>query len=73
MSAALIAATHAVCPIELEEYSIDGVTDMLKTIFGIRQRYNPKLELAGIVRNRSLVPTPETVANLHGFGVFTDF
>lgn len=52
MSAALIAATRVVCPIELEEYSIDGVTDMLKTIFGIRQRYNPKLELAGIVLNR---------------------
>jgi len=52
MSAALIAATHVVCPIELEEYSINGVADMLKTIFGIRQRYNPRLELAGIVLNR---------------------
>jgi chromosome partitioning protein len=52
MSAALIAATDVVCPIELEEYSIDGVTDMLKTIFGVRQRYNPRLELAGIVINR---------------------
>ncbi|MBS0343179.1 MAG: ParA family protein [Proteobacteria bacterium] len=52
MSAALIAATRAVCPIELEEYSMDGVVDMLKTIFGIRQRYNPRLELAGIVLNR---------------------
>ncbi len=52
MSAALIAATRVVCPIELEEYSIDGVTDMLKTVFGVRQRYNPRLELAGIVLNR---------------------
>lgn len=52
MSAALIAAAAVVCPIELEEYSIDGVTDMLKTIFGVRQRYNPKLQLAGIVLNR---------------------
>jgi chromosome partitioning protein len=52
MSAALIAATRVVCPIELEEYSIDGVTDMLKTIFGVRQRYNAKLKLAGIVLNR---------------------
>jgi chromosome partitioning protein len=48
----LIAATAVVCPIELEEYSIDGVTDMLKTIFGVRQRYNPRLQLAGIVLNR---------------------
>ena len=52
MSAALIAATAVVCPIELEEYSIDGVTEMLKTIFGVRQRYNPRLQLAGIVLNR---------------------
>lgn len=52
MSAALIAGDRVVCPIELEEYSIDGVTDMLKTVFGVRQRYNPGLELAGIVLNR---------------------
>ena len=52
MSAALMSATAAVCPIELEEYSIDGLTDMLKTIFGVRQRYNPQLELAGVVLNR---------------------
>ena len=52
MSAALIAATHVVCPIELEEYSIDGVTDMLKTVFGVRRRYNPGLRLAGLVANR---------------------
>ncbi|KWT71759.1 MULTISPECIES: ParA family protein [unclassified Variovorax] len=52
MSSALIAATAVVCPIELEEYSIDGVTDMLKTIFGVRQRYNPGLQLAGLVLNR---------------------
>ena len=52
MSAALIAATAVACPIELEEYSIDGVSDMLKTIFGVRRRYNPQLRLAGIVLNR---------------------
>ncbi|MDM0030430.1 ParA family protein [Variovorax saccharolyticus] len=52
MSAALIAATHVVCPIELEEYSVDGVTDMLKTVFGVRRRYNPGLRLAGLVANR---------------------
>lgn len=52
MSAALIAADAVVCPIELEEYSIDGVTDMLKTIFGVQKRYNPRLRLAGIVANR---------------------
>lgn len=52
MSAALIAADHVVCPIELEEYSVDGVTDMLRTVFGVRQKYNPKLRLLGILANR---------------------
>jgi chromosome partitioning protein len=52
MSAALIAADFVACPIELEEYSIDGVTDMLRTVFGVRQKYNPRLRLLGIVPNR---------------------
>src|SRR5439155_4070058 len=52
MSAALIAAHYVACPIELEEYSIDGVTDMLKTVFGVRQKYNPRLRLLGIIANR---------------------
>jgi chromosome partitioning protein len=52
MSAALIAADYVACPIELEEYSVDGVTDMLKTVFGVRQKYNPHLKLLGIVANR---------------------
>jgi len=52
MSAALIAADHVACPIELEEYSVDGVTDMLRTVFGVRQKYNPRLQLLGIVANR---------------------
>jgi chromosome partitioning protein len=52
MSAALIAASRVVCPIELEEYSIGGVTDMLRTIFGVQKRYNPELRLACIVANR---------------------
>lgn len=52
MSAALMAATDVVCPIELEAYSVDCVTDMLKTVFGIRRRYNPELRLAGLIVNR---------------------
>ena len=52
MSAALMAGDAVACPIELEEYSIDGVADMLRTIFGVRRRYNPRLRLAAIVLNR---------------------
>src|SRR5687767_4526588 len=66
MSAALIAADHVACPIELEEYSIDGVTDMLKTVFGVRQKYNPCLQLLGIIANRFNPHSPrqkEALAN----------
>lgn len=52
MSAALMAGDAVACPIELEEYSIDGVADMLRTILGVRRRYNPQLRLAAIVLNR---------------------
>ncbi|RZL85517.1 MAG: ParA family protein [Variovorax sp.] len=65
MSAALIAADFVVCPIELEEYSIDGVTDMLKTIFGVQKRYNPRLHLAGIVANRFNPHSVRQKAALH--------
>lgn len=58
MSAALMAADFACCPIELEEYSIDGVTDMLKTIIGVRQKYNPKLKMLGIIANRFNAHSP---------------
>lgn len=67
MSAALIAADHVACPIELEEYSIDGVTDMLKTVFGVRKKYNPSLQLLGIIANRFNPHSPrqkEALANL---------
>ena len=72
MTAALMAATAVACPIELEEYSIDGVTDMLKTVFGIKHRYNAQLRLAGIVLNRfnahssrQKAAMQELVANFH--------
>ena len=52
MVAALIVADYAVCPIELEEYSIDGVTAMIKTVVGVRQRYNPRLKFLGLLANR---------------------
>lgn len=52
MSAALIAGDYVLCPIELEEYSIEGLTAMLKAIFGIRQKYNPQLKFLGVLANR---------------------
>lgn len=52
MTAALIAANFVLCPIELESYSIQGITRMLQTIFGVRERYNPGLVFLGMLPNR---------------------
>ncbi len=64
MSAALMAAQFVCCPIELEEYSLDGVTDMLKTILGVQQRYNPGLQLLGLLANRFNAHSPRQKAAL---------
>jgi len=50
--AALAAADFVVSPIELETYSIHGITAMLQTVFGVRQRYNPTLRFLGMLPNR---------------------
>lgn len=52
MVAALSSANFALCPIELENYSIQGITKMLQTIFGVKQRYNPDLTFLGMLPNR---------------------
>lgn len=52
MSAALIVANHVLSPIELEEYSIDGITKMLQTIFGVKLKWNPDLNFLGMLPNR---------------------
>ena len=52
MRAALIVADDVLCPIELEEYSIDGVTAMIKTIVGVPPRHHPRLPFLGLAANR---------------------
>lgn len=52
MTAALIVADYVLAPIELEEYSIDGITKMLQTFFGVKQKWNPDLEFLGMLPNR---------------------
>ena len=52
MTAALIVADYVLCPVELEEYSIDGVISMMKTIVGVRHRHNPRLKFLGLLANR---------------------
>lgn len=52
MVAALASADFVTMPIELEEYSTQAVKDMLQTVFGVRQQWNPKLKFLGILANR---------------------
>jgi chromosome partitioning protein len=52
MVAALASADYVTMPVELEEYSTSAVKDMLQTVFGVRQRWNPKLKFVGILANR---------------------
>jgi chromosome partitioning protein len=52
MVAALASSDFVAMPIELEEYSTQAVTDMLQTVFGVREQWNPKLKFLGMIANR---------------------
>jgi chromosome partitioning protein len=52
MVAALASADFVAMPIELEEYSTQAVKDMLQTVFGVREKWNPNLKFLGILANR---------------------
>lgn len=59
ITAALIVSDYVLSPIELEEYSIDGIEKMLKTIFGIKEKWNPDLQFLGMLANRFSVKSFE--------------
>ncbi|HEY0745301.1 MAG TPA: ParA family protein, partial [Steroidobacteraceae bacterium] len=52
MVAALASADFVAMPIELEEYSTQAVKDMLQTVFGVREQWNPRLKFLGMIANR---------------------
>jgi chromosome partitioning protein len=54
MVAALASAGYVMMPIELEEYSTQAVKDMLQTVYGIRQQWNPTLKFLGMLANRTM-------------------
>ena len=64
MVAAVTAASHILCPIELQTYSIEGITAMLQTIYGIRQQLNPTLQVLGMLPSRVNSHSPAQKANL---------
>lgn len=49
--AALIASTAVVSPLALNGYSIQGITDLQKTIKTVRKRWNSKLRNLGLLPN----------------------
>ena len=49
--AALTLSTHVVCPVKLSGFAVDGVEGLLNTIIGVKEAYNPELELLGIIIN----------------------
>lgn len=64
MSAALIAATDVLAPIELESYSISGFRSLIKTVIGIKQQFNPGLNFIGALPNRFNAVNPTQKAAL---------
>lgn len=45
----LVAADGVLVPIQCEYLALEGVTDLLETIERVRKRFNPALELAGVL------------------------
>lgn len=60
---ALRAADAVISPVEMEDYSIEGIKDMMRVIVGAKQ-HNPKLQFLGIVPNRVDRRNPRQVKHL---------
>lgn len=52
LMAALMVSDFVVCPIELAGYSIQGLSQIITTIQGMKERYNHKLKFLGFFANR---------------------
>lgn len=54
---ALTASDYVLSPIEAEEYSIEGIKELLPSLVSIKNKYNPKLEFLGFFFNKVLTNT----------------
>ena len=63
LAAALHAADGVLCPVEMEDYSIEGIKDMMRVILNAKQR-NQKLQFLGIVPSRVDRRNPRQVRHL---------
>jgi chromosome partitioning protein len=46
---ALVAADAVLVPLQVEFYALEGVTNLLQTVDAVRARFNPLLEIEGVV------------------------
>lgn len=46
---ALVAADYAVVPMDCDEWAMDGLREIYEQIMAIKQEYNPRLELLGVL------------------------
>lgn len=52
VTSALVAADAAYSPIELNQYSVQALENLLKLVKSVRSRLNPKLDFLGLLPNR---------------------
>ena len=62
---ALCASDYVLSPIEAEEYSIEGINELLPSVKRIIDNYNPKLQFLGFFFNKVLT-------NTKNFRVYSD-
>ncbi|HEV2602631.1 MAG TPA: ParA family protein [Microvirga sp.] len=62
---ALVAATHVLSPIYLEDYSLQGVKSLLQTVIGVQQRYGRSdLKFLGLLPSKFNSKSPRQRAHL---------
>ncbi|MDR1693719.1 MAG: ParA family protein [Lactobacillaceae bacterium] len=73
---ALVAANAVVVPLQCEFLALEGITDLIRNINQIKKRFNPKLELEGVVltmydrRNNLSQMVEQDVRNFFGKKVY---
>ena len=52
LTASLVAATHVIIPINKDKFSLEGLSQLNKTINDVKKRANPNLKIEGILMTR---------------------
>ena len=49
---ALVASDSVLIPVELDKFATDGLEELLRTVRVVKKKYNPQLEIEGILYNK---------------------